>query len=238
MPMSRTAHLSCAFALLLAAPARAGEAWTTVTEGPIVVKTRSVPGTDVREVWAEGEIDAPAIEVQAALMDTEGYARFMKYITESRWVGEPRPDGSRLAYALLELPIVSPRDYAISVKVDEMLEPGGTGRFRNHWFAVPDTVPRRTGVVRARVNSGGWTVTPRDGGRKAWGVYRFQIDPGGYVPGFAADLGNRKGVTGTFRSVEWEARRRAAERKAREQEQANLPRIAEVEKAEPPAEKR
>ncbi len=238
MLMSRTAHLSCALALLLAAPARAGEGWTTVTDGPIVEKTRSVPGTDVREVWAEGEIDAPVIEVQAALMDTEGYARFMKYITESRWVGEPQPDGSRLAYTLLELPVVSPRDYVISVRVDEMLEPGGIGRFSNRWYAVPDKAPRRTGVVRVRVNSGGWTVTPRDEGRKAWGVYRFQVDPGGYLPAFVADLGNRKGVTGTFRCVEWEARKRAAERRARELEQADLPRIAEVEKSEAPAEQR
>jgi hypothetical protein len=208
---------------LAASPARAGEPeWQTVIEGPITVKTRSVPGTGELEIWAEGEIDAPVLDTQAALMDTEQYARFMKHITESRYVGDPEPDGSRYAYTLLDLPIVSPRDYVILISVDQTIAPDGTGEFRNHWVAVPEKVPERDGVVRVKVNSGGWTLRPVEGGTKGWAVYRFRADPGGYLPAFAADLGNRRGVTGTFRSLEWEARRRAEERRLQEQLDAEL----------------
>lgn len=218
----RLALLSLACALF-ALPARAEEQdWTVVAEGPITVKTRKIPGTGELEIWAEGEIDAPVLDAQAALMDTEQYQRFMKHITESRYLGDPEPDGSRYAYTLLDLPVVSPRDYVIRLYVDQTIAEDGTGEFRNHWAASPEKIPERDGVVRVRVNSGGWRLTPLAGGAKVWGVYRFRVDPGGYLPAFAADLGNRRGVTGTFRSLEWEARRRAEERRVNEQLDAEL----------------
>ena len=45
-------------------------------------------------------------------------------------------------------------------------------------------------------------------------VYKFNVDPGGMIPAFAADMGNKSGVTDVFNAVEKEAKRRAAERKA------------------------
>src|SRR5687767_13166907 len=45
--------------LLSATLAAAEEAWETVTTSPYLIKARPKAGTSIREIWAEGEIDAP-----------------------------------------------------------------------------------------------------------------------------------------------------------------------------------
>jgi hypothetical protein len=62
--------------------------------------------------------------------------------------------------------------------------------------------------VRLRINEGSWHVASR-GPNKSFAVYRFVVDPGGWIPAFAANAGNKQGVTDTFKAVEREAERRA-----------------------------
>ena len=107
--------------------------------------------------------------------------------------------------------MVDPRDYVLRVWLDEGVATDGSGVFRNHWVASGQKIPARHNVVRLNVNEGSWSVTARPGG-KSWAVYKFAVDPGGWIPAFAADLGNKSGVTDTFTAVENEGRRRAAER--------------------------
>ena len=66
-------------------------------------------------------------------------------------------------------------------------------------------------AVRLPLNRGSWHVTAKGAGR-SYAVYRFMVDPGGWVPSFAANLGNTEAVTGTFKAVEKESQRRARDR--------------------------
>jgi hypothetical protein len=186
--------------------------WQTVVEGPITVKNRSIEGSPVKEVWAEGEIDAPAIDVQAALMDVESQRHFMPYMKDARKLGAPLPDGSSYVYTLIDLPMVGQRDYVVRLELKESLDAQGEGTFRNEWHAHPDRTPRRAGVTRIVRNDGSWVITPRADGSKCWAVYRFTVDPGGWIPAFAANLGNRRGVIETYLAVAKEGRRRRAVR--------------------------
>ncbi|HVE86818.1 MAG TPA: hypothetical protein VND93_28370, partial [Myxococcales bacterium] len=61
-------------------PAPPDEPWVVVSSRPILIRTRSHPGTAVKEIWASGVVAAPAEDVQAALMDGEAYPRFMPYV--------------------------------------------------------------------------------------------------------------------------------------------------------------
>lgn len=213
--MTKLGAMLWVLGLLAAGPSRAAEgAWEVVATGKIRVKARQLPGSPVKEIWAEGVIDAPVQDVQSALMDPEKFPGFMPYVKESRYVGKPQPDGSRFVYTRLDLPIVTSRDYVIKVTLEKGVAEDGSGDFKNRWVAVNDMLPARANIVRLTHNEGSWHVRPHPGG-KSYAVYRFSVDPGGWIPAFAADMGNRTAVTDTFKAVEKEAQRRAAERKAK-----------------------
>ncbi len=210
----RFSLLLLALSVLAARSARAAD-WEVVVEKPYLVKTRPLPGTSIHEVWAEGVVDAPVREIGEAVMDPEGFPRFMPYVKEGRFIKGTEPDGARYVYVRLNFPIVSARDYVTKVYILKNTAPDGSGVFENKWDAVPNLIPSRNNIVRLQYNSGSWNVTPRPDG-KSYVVYKFAVDPGGAVPAFAANMGNRSGVPDTFKAVEKEAQRRAAVRKAAE----------------------
>src|SRR5512140_61078 len=100
-----------AVALVLAAGvAQAADEWETVESKKAVIKVRPRPSADGKEVWAEKDVEASAVDVQTALMDSASFRLWMPYVKESRVVST-NPDGSRVAYARLSLPVVDDRDY-------------------------------------------------------------------------------------------------------------------------------
>jgi hypothetical protein len=207
--------ISVVAALIALAPGAAagGEEWETVATEPVLIKVRTVPGSSIREVWAEGEIAAPAQDVQSALMDSDHLREYMPFVKESRKIGKPQPDGSQYVYTRLDFGAwVKSRDYVVRVHMERSVAVDGTGEFRNRWVAEPDRLPSRANVIRLKVNEGSWRVVWR-GPNKSFAVNRFMVDPGGWIPAFAADAGNKQGVTDTYKSVEREAQRRAAARR-------------------------
>lgn len=191
--------------------AEAGE-WETVATGEVVVKSRTLPNSPIREVWAEGDLDAEVRDIQDTLVEAPKFPGFMPYVKEARFLGSADEDGGRFVYTRLEFPLaITSRDYVVKVYVDESVAADGTGTFRNHWKAVADRLPKRPNTVRLVYNEGSWKVTPLADG-KSHVVYKFITDPGGWIPAFAADMGNKTGVVDAFRAVEKEAKRRAGAR--------------------------
>lgn len=188
--------------------------WETVVTGPITVKNRAIPNSSVKEIWAEGEIAAPVQDIQEACMRVERFRYFMPYLKDSREISAKLPDNSVYVYTLIDLPVVGKRDYVVRTWLRESVAADGTGTFRNEWKAFPDYLPRRSGISRVELNEGGWKVTPTGDGSKSWAVYKFTVDPGGWVPAFAANMGNERGVADTFKAVEAEALRRKEARLA------------------------
>jgi hypothetical protein len=205
--------LATACALLVASAALADEWETAVSGPPITVKTRSRSGSEIKDIWSEGEIDAPLASVQEVLNDPESFPKYMPYVKEARILGKPEADGSVFVYIKLNPPVVASRDYINHVTMDEGVKPDGSGQFRQHWVTVPTRTPERNGTVRLKTNDGSWLITPR-GESKCYAVYKFTTDPGGAIPGWIADMGNKSGVTDVFKAIEKEAKRRAAEKKA------------------------
>lgn len=196
-------------AVLLARTAAADPGWETVSTGRLRVTTRDRAHSRVKEVRVETDLDAPAYEVQNALLDMAGAPRFIPYMRESRFVGAPLPDGTRLVYARLELPLVAPRDYVVRMRYEHLIPASGEGEFKSSWVAVPDAVAERQGHVRLRLDDGSWQVTARPDG-KAHVVYWFVVDPGGWIPGFIINIGNTTGLGSVMDALEKEANRRAS----------------------------
>lgn len=186
-----------------------GGGWKVARVDGIAVRLRPVEGTSIHEVWVETVLDAGARDLQDTLTDPEQFRTFMPHLKEARYLGPPGRV-SRV-YTLLDPPVVGMRDYVCEVKVLEEVGAGGRGRFRQTWRALADLLPERHGVVRLKHNQGSWQVTPRADGRSHV-IYRFSVEPGGWVPGMVAEMGARRGVVDTLRAVEREAQRRATER--------------------------
>ena len=193
--------------LLLAVPALADDGeWETVATSPYTVKTRPRPKSEVREVWAEGDLDAPVKDIQDALTVMKRFSSFMPYVKDAREVSK-EDDGSVYTYTELDLPVITGRDYVVHVFQDESVRPDGSGNFRCHWVAAPDVLPLHEDLVRLTVNEGTWEVTPKPDG-KSHVIYRFAADPGGLVPVFLINYGNQHGVGETLGAIEKEAQRR------------------------------
>jgi hypothetical protein len=211
MPTALTSTLI--FALALHAHAAEKDGWQTVATGAITIKARSLPGSPIREILAEGDLDASALDLQKAVLDVERFPKFMPYVRETRFVEKPKGDGTRVVYTALGLPMVKGRDFVIVDRVVRALNADGTGEFITAWEVARDRVPARAGFVRVVTNTGSWKVSPKPGG-KSHVVYQFAVDPGGAIPPFLADLGNRNGVGDVFKALEGEARRLQAARAA------------------------
>ncbi|HYV47323.1 MAG TPA: START domain-containing protein [Myxococcaceae bacterium] len=192
--------------------------WEVVARGPITVRVREIKGTGAREVWAEGELEAEVQDLESAILDGDAYPRFMPYVKEAKTL-EAHPDGSRVVYARLEPPFITPRDYVVRMHIRQRSGPDGHGDFANAWHAANDKLPPKPNVVRLPICDGSWTVT-HAGPNRSKVVYRASVDPGAWMPGFLSDLANRSGALGTIHAVEREAQRRAEARKSRAADQA------------------
>jgi hypothetical protein len=199
------------------------EEWELVSDGDLVIRVRErpdIPGG--REIWAEGVLDVGIQDIQSALRDHESFRHWMPYVTESR-VLSSGPDGMRVTYTRLNLPVISNRDYVLRVVDEQVLAEDGTGVFRQKWTADNQALPERKGVVRLRHNEGSWHFTPRGEGKSHF-VYRFTVEPGGSIPGFLAGLGQKDAVVDTVRAVEKRARKLATERASASQDTAGASR--------------
>lgn len=181
--------------------------WETVVKGPIVVKNRAITGTSVKEVWAEGELNAPALHVEDVLTDIASLTSFMPFMKDAHVIGDANDDGSLNVYTLIDLPIVGKRDYIQKLSFPARIERDGV--FRAEWSSQPEFTPKVKGVIRITSNAGHWLVTPLDEGKRCRVEYQFTVDPGGVIPAFIANIGNQKGVSDTYAAVQKEANRRA-----------------------------
>ncbi len=200
-------------ALLAPLAALAADGWETVATGAVVVKMRSQEGSPVKEVLAEGDLDAPPLKVQEAILAGDRYASFMPYVKESKLVEGVTSDDDFTVYTRLSFPVIAGRDFVVACHTASRLDPDGSGEFKNEWKPLPDRVARKDGVVRLKTNSGSWAVTAAPKG-KSHVVYRFAVDPGGMIPPFLADLANKSAIPDTFHAVEREAKRLASVRSA------------------------
>lgn len=89
------------------------------------------------------------------------------------------PD-DRVVYDQLEQPVVSDRDYALTVV--RRRQPDGSCRIR-FWTVNDQAPPKPAGFVRMEQLWGSWVFEPLDGGKTRL-TYTLFSDPGGSLPAF------------------------------------------------------
>lgn len=184
--------------------------WEVVSKGALSVRARPLPERpELREVWLETELAAEARAVQAVLRDHDNFWRWMPLVKESRVV-EERPGNERVTYTRVAPPLVATRDFVCRAVDERLLEEDGTGEFVQRWKVEEGVLPERKGVVRLRHNQGHWRLVPR-GPERTFVEYRFSLEPGGSVPLFLANLGQRESLADLMRALEKRARQVASQ---------------------------
>ena len=206
----RTHVICAALAAALALPVRAEEpAWEQKNyeclrkkkgcegdkccEVSFGVWVREKPGSDVREVRAVGEIDAPPEKVYEVLTDFEHYAEFMPYLEESKVIR--RTEDEVVTWAIMNAPMVSRRDWVVAVKLDPKNMMGTT------WTLSQEGPPASDRAVRLKVNEGSWKLEVLDGGRRTRATYYLYTDPGGAIPTFIINKANTMALPDLFQAI-------------------------------------
>lgn len=178
----------------------------------VKVYARAHDGSAVREMKAEGLIDAPPEVVWKVVRDYDSYTKVMPYVVEAKILSRTEGDKLMLVYNRLETPLVASRDYIIAIR-DESDWKDGKGYFKSAWTCADKEadaqLPEKKDVVRVRINDGYWQLEPRDDGKKTFATYYLYTAAGGSIPIFAINAANGMAVPRVFQSI----RKNAATRK-------------------------
>ena len=164
--------------------AEAGEvAWRLARERDgIVVHTRPVEGSGIREFRGSALIAAPPDAVHARLRDADRFVDWFPNTSESRLLS--RRGEIAYQYSVLDAPWpVSDRDNVL--RSESSIEPA-TGRVRILVVAAPDDYPEQPGRVRVRRARGEWLLEPVGPGQTRV-TFTMHLEPGGGVPAWLID---------------------------------------------------
>jgi hypothetical protein len=162
------------------------------------VYTRDRPGSEVKEVKAVGQVDAPPEKVFGVVTDYEHQVGNMPYIEDQAVF--TRSESEVVLWAIGNFPFVSKRDWVVRTKLEKNL-PGGVWRASWEPTILANVPPPEDGVVRLKVNTGSWTLEPLDGGKRTMATYQLLTDPGGSIPKFIANKANTTALPELFARV-------------------------------------
>lgn len=164
----------------------------------IQVYTRSVPGSNIKEVKAATEINATPEKVFALLLDSDKFVEFMPYIDEARTVARESPDVWYL-YQRIPPPLISERDYTLR---HQKLVDTQRGHYELRWDAANDHGPTaKVGVVRVELCTGSYILDGLDGGTRTRITYQLHTDPGGSLPKWIVNFANSTSVPNLLRAI-------------------------------------
>jgi hypothetical protein len=187
-------------AVLAADPGGPGWEKDAQSDG-ITIYARQQKGAEVREMKAEGIIDASPMAVWKAIRDYPNYKSTMPYTSESRVISQDPAGKTTLFYSVVNAPLVDKRDYLIKL-IDQSDWKDGKGYLKVTWSAVQDpATPEREGFVRVKINDGMWLLEPREDGKKTWATYWVYTNPGGAIPNWIANRANGTAVPDVFKAI-------------------------------------
>ncbi len=164
--------------------------------------TRDEPGTDIREVRAVGEFDAPPAVVFSVLTDYAHFTEYMPYTVGGQLLW--REGNEEVVWGMVDPPFVSRRDW---VTRSQFIMNGPGGIYRTSWWPEESMGPApQSGVVRLKKNTGSWTLEPISGGARTRATYFIATDPGLALPIFVMKAISGEGIPDLFEAL----RKRAA----------------------------
>ena len=201
MRLGQIFAIACAVLLPLELRAEEDRGWERAGEtNGIVVYNRPTEGSDIQQIKAIGEFDAPSWVVKNVLGDQANYTDFMPYTAIST-ILEEEP-GHKIVYQYLDIPLLSDRDYVLRVEERSRRDADGAIIYEQTWQSTlhPQSPPP-DGAIRLEDTRGSWTLVSIDGGQRTRGTYRVHTDPGGAIPTFIVNATNRRAIPSLFEAI-------------------------------------
>jgi len=169
----------------------------TETDDGIVVYTRSVPLSDIKEAKATCSIRASSLRVYSVIMDHTTYENISEYIQTTEFIPSNEKNVWYI-YQRLDLPIVSDRDYTLRYRSVENKQ---QNYYQVLWEIANNKGPdKQKDVIRITTCSGSLMIQPeaRDTTRITYTLY---TDPGGYIPDWLANIANQRSIPRLIRAI-------------------------------------
>jgi len=173
----------------------------------IKIYNREKLDSDIRELLAITEIDAPSWRLFAVVGKYDDFKEFMPYTVVSKCLKRERISEKKTInyfFTALDLPLVSNRYYTLRL-TDEMDADGRPGVARSAWTMSREQGldpsyddPQVSGLfpdnfsdpVKTSINDGYWLFEPVGDGSSTRVSYYVYTDPGGKIPSFVANQAN------------------------------------------------
>jgi hypothetical protein len=197
----------CIFTLVLSAggtsvkaSAQTDSSWVDPyeTDDSIAVYSRKVPESRILEFRAVCVIDVPPSIVFRAAMRRDTYRHTSKYVEDFQII---QSDESNVFYIYqrIAIPLFRDRDYTL--RYQEMQD-SLHGHFSLVWTIANDMgPPPKEHVVRIEVSRGSFEMIPVEEGTKTRLTCTIYADPGGNIPGWLVNIGNRSTMPDLLRAI-------------------------------------
>ncbi|MDP2340387.1 MAG: SRPBCC family protein [Deltaproteobacteria bacterium] len=166
-----------------AASAEAPGPWEVVAKNDrVVVKARSHPGSEVKEVVAQGKVAVAAWILKNVVDDIDGYPALIPFTTVARVVHSD-DQGGRYAFQRLEMPFLQKREYVTRVFDESTVTPEGRNIYKMSWTSASARFAPMIDkeAIRLDVNDGSWTFEEQADG-STFATFRLFVDPSGSLP--------------------------------------------------------
>ncbi len=151
----------------------------------IKVYTRKLPGVTVKEVRVTGVFVNSLSSIVSILQDKESHPSWIYHCKEAKELKRIN-DLEQICYQEIELPW--PCENRDLVTNYQIRQDSLTREIKIYVTAMPDYIPKKPGIVRIKMVSAQWTITPKPD-KTVLVDYVVNVDPGGSIPGWMINMG-------------------------------------------------
>lgn len=152
------------------------------TKNGVTVWTRSVAGSEIKEIKAVGTITASTDDVWKHLIESKTFLKVMPDVVASKEVGTCG-DNCAYFYQKLHHPPLKDRHYILKINWEIKTDDKGFKTYKRWWKATKEKSPSDPGAaLLLEKMSGSWNLVPADDGKSTKLTYRNHVEMGGVVP--------------------------------------------------------
>lgn len=180
-------------------PRQADKTWTQEHQSNnMIVYSRAVANSVLREVMAESTIEAPPWQVLSALLDYPAYPAFMPYVVINEI--EKTHKNKTWLFQQLGLPWpISDRYYTLVMSHHD--DPMYENSYEIRWDLSDEKSTQQGKGIQMMLNRGGWRLVSANAGQSTKILYYLNADPGGALPNWVNDMANTVAVPKVIEAV-------------------------------------
>ncbi|MBW2261902.1 MAG: hypothetical protein JRG91_08020 [Deltaproteobacteria bacterium] len=157
-------------------------------KGGVSVYTRTVEGSEIKEIKAVATIGTSTDKVWDHLITSKTFVSVMPDVVKSKKLKDCG-ENCGYWYQVLKHSPLKDRHYVLKVQWKITENEDGTKSYRRWWKVTKAVKPPSGNFLEVEKVSGAWNLKPKDGGKKTVITYKNHIEMGGKVPNSLVNSG-------------------------------------------------